>query len=88
ISLFFNAKKPGENELDSVDMKFLYKEGFERILPEAYESILSEIFKRDKTNFLTTKELEAAWKFVDQIHEYWNTHNNLKYYPAGTNQLV
>lgn len=88
IALRFLVKTPGKHSLQTADMKFSYKESFNLILPEAYEKVLEDIITGRKVNFLTTKELEASWQFIDPIIEYWQTSNDLKYYPAGSTNLL
>ncbi|MBI2026083.1 MAG: glucose-6-phosphate dehydrogenase, partial [Candidatus Levybacteria bacterium] len=61
ISLRFIAKTPGAKlGLQSVDMKFNYKEGFGTSGLDAYEKVLLDIFGGDQTLFNRSDELESS----------------------------
>lgn len=88
ITLDLQVKKPGVNELEVVPMLFNYKDNFKGLLPDAYESLLLDIFKGNKSSFISSQELEASWKFIDPIIRHWETNpDSLKLYPAGTSNV-
>jgi len=88
ITLDLQVKKPGLNELEVVPMVFKYQDNFRVLLPDAYESLLLDIFKGNKSSFISNEELEASWKFIDPILELWNTENSRPViYPAGSKYL-
>jgi glucose-6-phosphate 1-dehydrogenase len=88
ITLDLQVKKPGLNELEVVPMVFKYQDNFRVLLPDAYESLLLDIFKGNKSSFISNEELEASWKFIDPILERWNSDNNHPViYPSGSKQL-
>jgi glucose-6-phosphate 1-dehydrogenase len=73
ISLRFIAKKPGARlGLDSVDMKFNYKESFGTSGLEAYQRVLLDIFTGDQMLFNRSDELESSWKLITQILKRWS----------------
>ncbi len=86
ISLRFIAKTPGAKlGLESVDMKFNYKEGFGTSGLEAYERVLLDIFAGDQTLFNRSDELESSWKFITQILDKWEQNkSDLLTYEQGS----
>lgn len=89
IALDLQVKKPAVNELDVVPMIFRYQENFKGLLPDAYESLLLNIFEGNKSSFLSTEELEASWRFVDPVTKYWAQQGSegLVLYPAGSKDV-
>ncbi len=88
ISLDLQVKRPGSTDLDIVPMVFKYEDNFKVLLSGAYESLLLDIFNGNKSSFISTDELEASWKFVDPVLEYWKAHpDNLRFYPAGSKEI-
>lgn len=89
ISLDLQVKRPGTNELDVVPMLFKYEDNYKGLLPDAYESLLLNIFEGKKSSFISTAELEASWKFIDPIVDYWREQdsNGLMLYPAGSKEV-
>lgn len=72
ISLRFIAKTPGAKlGLESVDMKFNYKEGFGTKGLEAYEKVLLDIFAGDQMLFNRSDELESSWRLITKILDKW-----------------
>lgn len=72
ISLRFIAKKPGAKlGLDSVDMKFNYKEDFGTSGLEAYQRVLLDIFAGDQMLFNRSDELESSWRLITEILKKW-----------------
>ena len=86
IRLTFSTKRPGMNyQIHPVNMDFDYHEAFETSLPEAYERLLLDVMRGDGTLFTRNDELEAAWRFVDPILDYWEGQSSHPDpYPAGT----
>jgi glucose-6-phosphate 1-dehydrogenase len=51
----------------------------------AYERLIRDAIKGDRTLFVRRDELEQAWQWIDQIHAAWkDTGSPLAYYPAGS----
>jgi glucose-6-phosphate 1-dehydrogenase len=74
ILIRFQAKKPGEAiHLTPVDMKFSYKEAFNTMPPEAYETLLLDVMVGDSTQFMRADQLEIAWKVISPILNVWQT---------------
>jgi glucose-6-phosphate 1-dehydrogenase len=73
ISLSFSAKRPGmQLDLHPVRFEFAYDGSFEQALPEAYERLLLDALRGDKTLFMRSDELIAAWEYVTPILEAWH----------------
>ena len=74
IRIRFQAKKPGEMmELSPVDMRFLYRETFQREPPEAYETLLLDVMLGDSTQFMRADQLELAWQVITPIINFWES---------------
>ena len=86
ISLRFIAKKPGAKlGLESVDMKFNYKDSFGTSGLEAYEKILIDIFAGDQMLFARSDELESSWKLITEILDKWEEEKlDVQTYPVGS----
>jgi glucose-6-phosphate 1-dehydrogenase len=66
------VKHPGaELALDTVDMKFSYKEEFGGHKDVSYEKLLLDIFSGDQMLFNRSDELENSWRLISQIMEGW-----------------
>jgi glucose-6-phosphate 1-dehydrogenase len=73
ILLRFQAKRPGPKmRLGLVDMRFTYKEAFQAIPPEAYETLLLDVMLGDATLFMRADQVEAAWSVIMPILNGWN----------------
>ena len=92
-SLSFQVKTPGAayqltrgTEVASVAMDFLYKEAFGDTNPPAYETLLLDVMLGDATLFTRSDEVEAAWRVIDPLIEYWDRHppKTMPTYPAGS----
>ncbi len=86
ISLRFIAKTPGAKlGLESVDMKFNYKESFGTSGIEAYERILLDIFAGDQMLFNRSDELDSSWTLITQILTKWKAEKEkLESYPVSS----
>jgi len=64
IYLKFNAKTPGlYSRAMPTEMDLTYKRRFaEQRIPEAYEALILDCLKGDKSNFVRNDELDVAWK--------------------------
>lgn len=72
INLRFIAKKPGAKlDLQTVNMKFGYKEGFGTSGLEAYQRVLLDIFAGDQMLFNRSDELESSWRLITEILNKW-----------------
>ena len=54
--------------------------------PEDYERLIFECIQGNREHFAQWQEVEAAWQYVDALHQTWQTHGNrdLTTYPAGS----
>ncbi|UII20763.1 glucose-6-phosphate dehydrogenase [Fulvivirga ligni] len=87
IKLCMQAKKPGiKMSLNNVEMNFDYDDAFSEATPEAYETLLLDVMQGDSTLFMRADQVEAAWKIVMPILEYWenNKDEDFPNYPAGS----
>lgn len=72
IHLTFSTKRPGMNlDLQAVQMDFDYGQSFAKALPEAYERLLLDALRGDRTLFMNADEVEAAWEFATPILAAW-----------------
>jgi len=72
IYLQFNAKKPGQdNDVVPVKMDFCQNCEIGYNSPEAYERLLLDAMKGEKTLFTRWDEVYHSWKFVDAIQDAW-----------------
>jgi glucose-6-phosphate 1-dehydrogenase len=72
IVLGFQAKYPGPKmQLRPVDMRFGYRESFAAPSPDAYETLLWDVMKRDATLFMRADQVEAAWSLLRPVLEAW-----------------
>jgi len=87
ISLQLLAKKPGfTNEVEPVQMDFCYGNSFDgEVNPDAYERVLIDAFRGDKTLFATSDEVLASWRIVENvIHEWAKNDAGLEFYKRGS----
>ena len=87
IRLRFQAKQPGlKMLLNPVDMLFNYSDAYSGGTPEAYETLLLDIFQGDATLFMRADQVEAAWAILMPVIDAWkaNSSPNFPNYEAGT----
>jgi glucose-6-phosphate 1-dehydrogenase len=87
IFLRFEVKHPGLTmHLSPVLMQFYYREAFETVPPEAYETLLLDVMRGDTTLFMRADQTEAAWQVLDPVLKAWGQINpfNFPNYQAGT----
>jgi glucose-6-phosphate 1-dehydrogenase len=72
--------------LKPAEMHFLYREAFEDLSPEAYETLLLDVIEGDATLFMRADQVEAAWSVVMPVLEMWQAHPPADFpdYPAGS----
>jgi glucose-6-phosphate 1-dehydrogenase len=97
ISIRFIAKKPGVKlALQTVNMKFSYREEFPGKLADAYEKILLDIFRGDQTLCSRSDELEYSWELIARVMEGWSgkkappllIYNPGEWGPAAADDLI
>ncbi len=87
IHLTFSTKRPGMNiDLQAMQMDFDYGQSFSKSLPEAYERLLLDALRGDRTLFMNADEVEAAWEFATPILTAWEDAGSkgLATYVAGS----
>lgn len=88
IGMRFVLKPPGRTfKLTTANMDFSYKTTFTKDKEiDAYEHILQEIFKGDQMLFNDSREMAAAWKFINPILKSWekSTPPGFPNYKAGS----
>ncbi len=68
ITLSCSVKRPGHQyHLEAQKLEYKYPSG----LAEAYERLLLDVIRGDSTLFTRSDELEAAWRFVQPVLDYW-----------------
>ena len=72
MTLKFGSKVPGSlMEVRDVSMDFLYGTAFTESSPEAYERLILDVLLGDATLFPRNLEVEASWKVIDPLEEFW-----------------
>jgi glucose-6-phosphate 1-dehydrogenase len=72
VTLKFGSKVPGTAmEVRDVAMDFLYGEAFTEASPEAYERLILDVLIGDATLFPRNDEVEASWRVIDPLEEFW-----------------
>jgi len=72
ISIQLQAKKPGfDSESETVQMDFCYPQTGDGVHPDAYERVLVDALRGDKTLFATSDEVIASWEVVEQVVHAW-----------------
>ncbi len=86
IQIGLQAKKPGyEQALHAVAMDFSYHTAFDGDEPTAYERVLVDAVRGDRTLFAGSDEVLAAWRVVDEVVKAWNKNGDgLFSYEPGT----
>jgi len=86
IELHVLAKVPGADmRVKPVKLDLEFAETFTTRQWDAYERLLMDVIGGNLTLFMRRDELDAAWRWVDPIHEAWATQSDApKPYSAGT----
>ncbi|MCT4535616.1 glucose-6-phosphate dehydrogenase [Halodesulfovibrio sp.] len=75
VDLTIHTKQPGPKTcMASLSLSFKYEEVFGIVPPDAYERLLLDCMLGDRTLFLSSEGVEAAWTVVDPILNYWRDH--------------
>jgi glucose-6-phosphate 1-dehydrogenase len=76
---------PGGMRLRPVPLNLNFADAFHTRNPDAYERLLLDVVRGNATLFMRRDELEAAWRFIDQIRAGWAAQPEApKPYAAGT----
>ena len=72
-------------ELQPVDLNLDFNDVFRKRRLIAYERLLLDIIRGNQTLFMRRDEVDAAWAWIDPIHEAWAQYQyRPKSYTAGT----
>jgi glucose-6-phosphate 1-dehydrogenase len=73
ISLDLSAKRPGfESQIENVDMDFSYHNAFgSNGHPDAYERVLLDAVKGDRSLFPTSEEVLQSWQILQPVQLAW-----------------
>lgn len=73
IEIVFWAKRPGfDNEVEERRFSFfLYEKTEKAQYVEEYGRLLYDAFRGDQTLFVSTREVDAGWRFIDPIIRAW-----------------
>jgi glucose-6-phosphate 1-dehydrogenase len=86
IELFVNNKVPGLSlEMEKVKLDMLYHQAFDELLPDAYERLLLDVMRGDRSLFIQENELAVAWDIVTPVlHSIEKNKIKPKPYPYGS----
>lgn len=87
ISVELYVKKPGfDFELQRVPMEFRYAGSFgSRTHPDAYERVLIDAVRGDRTLFASSEEVLASWRIIENVVEAWRANDDgLQVYEKGS----
>ena len=86
ILLRINNKVPGLGaKLAPTELNLRYRAAFNTVIPEAYESLLLDVVKGDKSLFIRADELAASWDVLDgALHELDAQLREPEFYPYGS----
>jgi glucose-6-phosphate 1-dehydrogenase len=94
VTLRFGSKVPGSAmEVRDVSMDFLYGESFTESSPEAYERLILDVLLGDATLFPRNEEVDASWRVIDRLEEFWAGTTPEKYRagewgPRGADEML
>jgi glucose-6-phosphate 1-dehydrogenase len=86
IYLSIVCKEPGlDLVLDRTQLNLQYRLAFDRPIPDAYECLLLDVLEGDKSLFIRSDELEAAWDiFTPLLRQLEESGADPVPYPFGT----
>ncbi len=91
IALRIQAKRPGPKLcMDSLEMKFHYKDVIQGELPDAYERLLLDCMLEDQTLFIRHDDMQVSWSLITPVLTAWEEDKNFKTtgklhtYPSGS----
>ena len=94
VTLRFGSKVPGSAmEVRDVSMDFLYGASFTESSPEAYERLILDVLLGDQTLFPRNAEVDASWRVIDPLEEFWAGRPPEKYRagewgPKGADEML
>lgn len=97
VMMKFGVKVPGQGFIvEEANMDFYYSQLTRNRVMGAYERLLLDAMQGDATLYARGDEVEAAWKFVDPILNYWNSGKDVRMYgyaagvwgPENSDELI
>jgi glucose-6-phosphate 1-dehydrogenase len=68
IILDLQSKAPGtDSDIAGTHMNFCYRDAFASTIPDAYQRLLFDAIRGDRTLFVSSEETEIAWKILDHV---------------------
>ena len=85
IGLRLTNKVPGMGmQFATKELDLHYKQAFNETIPDAYESLILDVIRNDRSLFITRQELETAWDiFTPILHEIERRGQRPAQYPFG-----
>lgn len=86
VKLWMEVKEPGAGgmRLKTLPLNLSYADNFTVRYPDAYERLLLDVVRGNLSLFMRGDEVEAAWKWVDEIIKSWSeSGQRLELYQAG-----
>ncbi len=95
IGMHLYAKQPGyADKIQRIVMDFTYQESFNETgsfvpgHPDAYERVLVDAVRGDRTLFTTSDEVLAAWRVIEALQRAWSENGDgLIIYKKGTSEF-
>lgn len=87
IEIGLRAKQPGfDDKIQPVTMDFSYAHNFgNHRAPDAYERVLADAIRGDRTLFASSQEVLAAWRIIETVVRQWSSSKKgLGTYPPAT----
>ncbi|MGB3386992.1 MAG: glucose-6-phosphate dehydrogenase [Pseudaminobacter sp.] len=76
---------PGGMRLRHVPLDMSFAESFQERNPDAYERLIMDVVRGNQTLFMRRDEVEAAWAWIDPIHNAWDdSRQEAQGYTSGT----
>ncbi|RUM99074.1 glucose-6-phosphate dehydrogenase [Pseudaminobacter arsenicus] len=76
---------PGGMRLRHVPLDMSFAESFRERNPDAYERLIMDVIRGNQTLFMRRDEVEAAWAWIDPIHNAWDdSRQEVQGYTSGT----
>lgn len=73
IVIDLHIKKPGfVNEIEQVQLDFCYTDKLNASHPDAYERVLVDAMRGDRTLFATSEEVLSCWRISDPVLSAWS----------------
>lgn len=76
---------PGGMRLRQLPLDMSFAQSFDGRSPDAYERLVMDMIRGNQTLFMRRDEVEAAWTWIDPIHNAWaESRQEAQGYTAGT----